>query len=533
MAVSPVLPDPVLVNNLLSRYSPVRLTARTDHLKTGDRRALTKLVEAATWINRIYWKQRSPDGWRLKQRISRLPGKEARQLERLLDINYGPWDGFDDDRPFWGNKRRPSGGQFYPPDLTRDEFERYLERHPRERDALLSHTTIVRRRGRRLVAIPYEELHKDALQHVARNLREASELATHRGFREFLRVRARDLVHGPLAESERRWIGVGDSPIDIAIGPYEVYDDALMGLKASYEATVMVRHPLTDELAELESAAPDLERRLPGAVSRSRSRRTFAIGVYDVAYAAGMTNMGSKAIAATLPNDERVRTDVGARLLLFRNVIAAKFAPILEPLAARILGEDQRSHVREDAFLAHTLLHEMAHAVGRNFVLGQRGAERTINEALRERYSAIEECRADLIGLVFLDTLMRRRILPRTMRKAAAVTFVTGLIRTLRFGTGDDHSRGAAIILSQLLRTEAVSLNAYERLLVDARHFWVEIDALAQRVHGIAVHGDYGGAGKVLDDLGVIPATIAPLLPRLTDVPVDVEFVFEDSPGLR
>src|SRR5262249_8103465 len=159
---------------------------------------------------------------------------------------FGPWDTFDDDRPFWGHRPRPPGGNLYPADLTRAEMERYLADHPAQREALLSHTTVVRRDGERLVAVPYALVYKDALARVAGGVVEAAELTTHAGFADFLRQRARDLVAGTHSESDARWIGVGDSPIDIAIGPYEVYDDALLGRKTSYEATVMVRHPMTE-----------------------------------------------------------------------------------------------------------------------------------------------------------------------------------------------------------------------------------------------------------------------------------------------
>src|SRR5262249_24243945 len=147
--------------------------------------------------------------------------------------------------------------------------------------------------------------------------------------------------------------------------------------------TVMVRHPMTERLAEFEALAPELASRLPGAVAPPRERRRVVIGVYDVAFTAGMTNMGGKAIAATLPNDERVRATAGARLLLFRNVISAKFAPILKPLGERLLRPEQVHLIREEAFLAHTLLHEMAHALAAGFV-GDGTTERTTNEALRE-----------------------------------------------------------------------------------------------------------------------------------------------------
>jgi hypothetical protein len=534
MTRSSDLADPVLVRAMLSRYVPVKLDVALEQLAEPDRRALHKLTEAATWIDRIYWRQRSAGGWELRQRVSGMPGDEARQLERLLDINFGPWDALSDDQPFCGGLPRPPGANFYPPDLTRPELERYLAEHPNQRRSLLSHTTLVRRDGAGLVAVAYEDAFRQELTQAAQALVEASGLVTHAGFREFLRARASGLVDGDLARSETRWVGVGDSPIDIAIGPYEVYDDQLMGVKASYEATILVRHPMTEHVAQFEAVASDLEAQLAGAVAPSRNRRKFVVGVYDVACAAGLTNMGSKAIAATLPNDERIRSEVGARLLLFRNVIVAKFAPLIVPLSVRLLRPEQAALVREDALVAHTVLHELAHAVGTDFVMdGGATTGTTINEALRERYAILEECRADVLGLVFLDFLARRGTLPFDMRATGAVTFAVTAIRALRFGAYDDHGRAAAMTLSHLMNRKALRLDATDTLLVDIDRLHAGAAELAAEVHGVTTRGDYTAAGALIEALASVPAPLTRLPSRLTDLPVDVEFVFDPSLRLR
>src|SRR5262249_32450181 len=198
--MDPTPPDASLVRDLLRRYARVRLDVATDRLAERNQAALRKLIEAARWIDRIYWEQRSADGWRLKKFVARSPDSDSRRLERLIDLNFWPWDTFDDDRPFWGHRPRPPGGNLYPADLTRAEMERYLADHPAQREALLSHTTVVRRDGERLVAVPYALVYKDALARVAEGVVEAAELTTHAGFADFLRQRARDLVAGTHSE---------------------------------------------------------------------------------------------------------------------------------------------------------------------------------------------------------------------------------------------------------------------------------------------------------------------------------------------
>ncbi len=375
--------------------------------------ALQELTGAARWIDRIFWKQRAGDEWLAKYLSWDGVSQLDRDVKRLLKVNFGPWDIFDNERPFLGNEPKPAGGNLYPKDLSREEIQQYLSLHPEQRQSLLSHTTLIRCEGDVLKAVPYENQYREELSEVALGLERASSHATSPLFREFLLERAKGLVSGSLQPSERLWIAASDSPIDIAIGPYEIYEDGLLGVKACYEATVMIRHPMTEQLALFETIAPELERQLPGSVEPAQARRKFAIGVYDVVFAAGMTNMGGKAIAATLPNDEKIRSEVGARLILFRNVISAKFEPILKRLGERVLASGQLGLVREDAFLYHTLLHEMAHALSICFVKSDaNGNSISINEALGERYATIEECRADLLSMVFLGLLADRGYLP-------------------------------------------------------------------------------------------------------------------------
>ena len=417
--------------------------------------------------------------------------------------------------------------------MTREQLLAYIAQHPEQRQSLLSPTTLVRRQGEHLTAIPYAQAYSDELARVAKLLLQAADFTSHDRFRAFLSSRAAELPTDSLRHSEALWVQTAGSPIDIAIGPYEVYDDALLGIKASYEAIVMVLHPMTARLRQFEALASQLEQRLHGAAAPPESRRRVAIGVYDVVYAAGMANRGSKMIAATLPNDEHVRKEFGSRLLLFRNIISAKFEPILKPLARGVLREDQLYLVQEDAFLYHTLLHEMAHALSAGFVRrGNQASDETIHQALKERYSTIEECRADLVGMVFLDFLAGLGLLPADISVAAAATFVVNKVRTVRFGAGEDHSRGSAIILSRLLRKGAIQADTDYRFRVDTRRAQPVIGEFAEEVQRICVNGDYDAAGRLIQSSASVPVELERLLPGLANVPTDVEFVFDRSGGL-
>lgn len=523
-------PEPALLDRLLRQYATVQLSANIESLSDGDQRALRHLVEAARWVDRIYWKQRSEIGWALKQRLSASRHVPS-DLRRLVDLGFGPWDVFDNDRPFWGDVGLPPGGNHYPADLTRDELDRYLAGHEDDREALLSPTTQVVREGAELVAVPYSNAFREELHNVADALIRASREATHPGFARFLLARAEGLRSGSLWQSEAEWIDVGDSVIDIAIGPYEVYHDGLLGLKRSYEATVLVRHPFSNRLAELEAVTGELASMLPGAVAPLHERQRVVIGVYDVVFAAGATNIGAKPVAAMLPNDETVRREHGSRLLLFRNVMSAKFAPILKPIAERTMRLDQSTLVQQDAFVLHTLFHEMAHALVARADADEEheGSGPTANERLRERYSTIEECRADLVGLVFLQRLAHRGAFSADVALQAVVTFVAGCLRVLRFGRDSDYARAAAITLSHLLASGAIEQDREDRLVVDVARTVAAVVDLAKQVQAIATDGDYEDAGALVARLGSLPRGIAAALAKLDGLPIDLAFTFDPS----
>jgi hypothetical protein len=290
----------------------------------------------------------------------------------------------------------------------------------------------------------------------------------------------------------------------------------------------MVRHPLSDRIRELESFAGDLAAVLPGAVVASGERPRVVTGVYDVVFVAGSTNMGAKAVAAMLPNDALLRQQHGSRLLLFRNVITAKFESILKPLAARLLQPEQAALVEHEPFLLHTLFHEMAHALAAD--PGQNaGARPSPNQRLRERYSAIEECRADLVALVFLQCLADRGIFGAELLAQAAVTMVAGSLRVLRFGGDNDYGKGAAMILSHLMSTGAIHQDGDRRIVVDVERTLADTRVLASRVQSVVNDGRYEDAGALLNELAHVPAGIAAVMPRLESLPIDVEFTFDPS----
>jgi len=505
--------DATRIRRLIAQYVPVTLTLDPAPSAT-DLAVLRHLAEAARRVDDIFWHQRSAEGSAVRDALTSASVPD--DLRRLVQLGYGPWDAFDDDRPVLGVETVPAGGNWYPADLSADELDRYADAHPSARAELLSPTTLLRRKGDALVAVPYATAYRDALAKAASALERAAAVTDDRTFAAFLTARADGLRTGDLRHSEEAWVTLPDPTLDIAIGPYEVYDDRLLGLKRAFEATVLRRHPATDHIHRLEAFVDELDDVLPGAVSPREVRPRVRSGVFDVVVAAGAANMGAKAIAAMLPNDLEVRRSAGARLLVFRNVVAAKFRAILAPLAERVLAENISALIDEDTLTMHTLFHELAHALVDEHPGGS-------HEQLRDRYSTIEECRADLVAVIFIDHLVHRGALNTQAAARAVAVLVAGSIRVLRFGAGNDYGRAATIVLDSLARAGALRTGAAGKISVDTTAALAEIRRLALRVQNIRSAGDYSGAAALIAEARV-PAEVTAALRRLDDLPVDLEF---------
>src|SRR5258705_3219496 len=67
-------------------------------------------------------------------------------VRRLAEINVGPWDRLDDNAPFVpGVSAKPAGANFYPRDMSKEEFEREAAAGGARGDSLKSLYTMIRR----------------------------------------------------------------------------------------------------------------------------------------------------------------------------------------------------------------------------------------------------------------------------------------------------------------------------------------------------------------------------------------------------
>lgn len=498
-------------------YAVVPLKADLSHLDENTRRMVAKLVQAADLMNELTWKQ-SWDGDRAAL-MAQAPDEATREL---VNINFGPWDRLNEDTPFIaGIKPRPPGGPFYPVDMTKEEFE--AADLP---DKKSNYTLLRRDAAGKLITVPYHVEYKVELERTASLLREAAELSGDQSFADYLRMRADALLSDNFRPSDMAWMDMKTNPVDIVIGPIETYEDQLFGYKAAYEGLVLVKDvEWSKKLARYASFLPELQQSLP-VDAKYKAEKPGAkadLNAYEAVYYAGDANVGAKTIAINLPNDEEVQLAKGTRRLQLENVMKAKFDAILVPIAKQLIAEDQLKHVTFDAFFEDVMFHEVAHGLGIKKTIDGKG---TVDEALKDYSSSFEEGKADILGLYMIDALSQKGELDKAKLMDNYVTFLAGILRSVRFGAADAHGKANMLRFNYFADAGAFSRDANGRYRVDFDKMRAAMNSLSAKLLTVQGDGDYAEAKRMTDTLGVIKPELAADLAKLKDakIPVDVRF---------
>jgi hypothetical protein len=510
------------IEQRLAQFSPTVLDFDETLLRSNERKVLVKLVQAAQIIDGIFLDQVSADNRRLRKQL--VVQKAPQALLDYFDVMYGPWDRLAAHAPFLGTQRKPLGAGYYPSDLSKTEFESWIKGHPQDEKAFRSYFTVIARQGQALKAVPYSQVYGARLKAAAALLEQASGLTEHAALKRYLSLRAKAFLTNDYFQSDMAWMDLGDSPLEVVIGPYEVYEDRLMGYKAAFEAFITIPHPVySARLQKLSRYNQEVERNLPLPQKFMTKRGTSSpISVVDEIFTAGDTRSGVQTAAFNLPNDERVRAVKGSKKVMLKNVTEAKFNKVLIPIAQHILEPKLLSDVVFDSYFTDILLHEIAHGMGPGEIT-VGGRQSSVNKELKELYSALEECKADIAGLVNGLYLIKRGALPKTMRKQLAPTYVAGTFRAARFGAEAAHARAVLIGFNFLRENGAITYNRQtKRYGVDYRKFERGVRALAKILLLIQARGDYAGAKALLQRYGHVSAEMKGLLDTLNGIPVDI-----------
>lgn len=518
------------IRDRLSRLPRTPIDYDRALLDARETQVVGKLIEASRFMNDIFLTQVSEDNPQLRDRVAQAARQApaANWALALFDVNKGPWDRLKENEPFIGNRRKPAGAGFYPADLTKEEFEKWVAAHREDKEAFQGQFTVIRRQGPSLVAVPYSRAYGPALEAASAKLKEAAALTGNASLRDYLTKRADAFLSDDYYASDVAWMDL-DSDIEVVIGPYEVYEDKLFNYKASFESFVTVRDRAeTDKLAVYAQHLKDMERNLPIPDAHKRLNRKFEspIRVVQEIYTAGDARKGVQTSAFNLPNDERVREAKGSKKVLLKNVMDAKFRQSGRPIAERTLATAEVPKVSFDAYFNHTLFHELAHGIGPGIIKGPDGKDVDARLLLKETYSTLEEAKADAAGLWSLLLAIDRKWLTHVTEGELYATYTGLMFRSMRFGVDEAHGRGTAIQWNWFREKGAVEPTSDGRFRTDRAKFREAIRTLANELLMIEATGDYARATSLLEKHGKSTPEIEAVIAKLTDVPVDITPVF-------
>ena len=501
----------------LDIYFPVELTADLSGYSDNQKKMLSLLIDASVIMDDLFWKQAFGG-----DKATFLASIDNAKLKTFADINYGPWDRLDGDKPFLTNtKAKSHGAEFYPADMSKEEFE---STDFADKNGLYS--IVERTTDGGLKATPYSTYYAKELTEAAKLLREAAKLADNKEFANYLNMRADALLSDEYQASDFAWMDMKTNPIELVYGPIETYEDQLYGYRAAFESYVLLKDlSWSEKLAKYAAFLPELQRGLPveDTYKAEMPGANADLNAYDVVYYAGHSNAGSKTIAINLPNDEQVQLEKGTRRLQLKNAMKAKFDHILVPIADQLIVPEQRKHITFNAFFANTMFHEVAHGLGIKNTVNDSG---TVRQALKEHASALEEGKADILGLYMVRQLLEKGAIDEGMLEDYYVTFMAGIFRSVRFGASSAHGKANMVRFNYFQDFGAFERNEAGQYKVDMVKMSEAIDSLSNLILTLQGNGDYDGVDNLVKEKGVIREDLATSLNQLSEanIPVDITF---------
>ena len=504
-------------------------------LNENERQVVAKLIEASKWIDEIYWLQVSERNFEYRGLLE-LQARNGTALDKAgyqyFLANKGRWDRLAEDEPFvepfGAEGHKPAGAAFYPEDMTKEEFETYLAAHPEKKDALQGLFTVIRRKGSDLEAIPYSRFYADYITRISGKLKEAAALTQNESMRNYLTKLSAAVLSDNYRESDMAWMDL-NGPLEVVIGPYEVYEDALFNYKAAFESFInVVDRPETEKLTVYAQHLPAMEQNLPIPDQYKNPNRgtESPIRVVQEIFTAGDARRGVQTAAFNLPNDEYVREVKGSKKVLLKNVMDAKYRMSGAPIANRVLAPSQRSLLNFDAYFNFVLFHELSHGLGPGMIQQPNGERTDVRFLLKDTYSTIEECKADVLGVWNILYAIDKKLLSAFNEQQLYATYAGLHFRSMRFGLDEAHGRGTAIQWNWLRERGAIVPQADGTYSVDFAKMRDGVQSLATELLTLQALGDYERAQRLLAKYGVSTPEIESVNARLKDIPVDITPVF-------
>jgi hypothetical protein len=507
-----------LMTAKIGELATVKLTTDMTKLTDKEKQIISIMIDVSQIMDDIFWQQTLGD----KQAF--LDSINNENVKKFALINYGPWERLNDNKSFIAKYgERPAGANFYPADMTKEEFEKFADSNKTS-----LYTLIRRNEDKSLKVVWYHDEYKTQVQKASELLKQAAALAEDAGLKKYLELRAQALLDDNYFASDIAWMEMKTNTIDFVVGPIENYEDGLYEYKAAQEALILIKDKdWSQKLDKYIATLPELQKALPveAKYKAEKPGTDSDLGVYDVVYYAGNANSGGKTIAINLPNDEKVQLQKGSRRLQLKNTMKAKYENILMPIAKQLIEPSQLANIKFEAFFNTIMFHEVAHGLGIKNTLNGKGPVRT---AMKDISSSFEEAKADVLGLFMVTKLIEKKMITDATLEDHYTTYMAGLIRSVRFGAADAHGKANMMCFNYF---EELGAFKYEngKYKVDYAKMKDAVDKWAEKILVFQGNGDYDGASKFLKDYGIIKPELQKELDKLKTANIPVDIVFEQG----
>jgi hypothetical protein len=513
----------------LAKFRQVHMPFDASGLTTREQQMIAKLVSACRYLDDIYWRQVDPDGLQLYQSLEGKTSTQDGNLRRYLWINGSRFDLLEGQKPFVGTIPMPLGRGFYPEGLTRDQIEQFVKEHPDKRAEIYSPTTVVRWHGSDLEGLPYHIAYRSFLEPAAADLRAAADLSPDAAFATFLRLRADALLSDDYFKSDIAWMQLKDPKVDLIFAPYETYNDALLGVKATYGASILIRNQAQSaKLETFRKYVADIQDSLPVPAQDRPSKHGLEtpMEVMDAPFRTGDLGHGYQAVADNLPNDPKIHELKGSKKLFFKNFMDARVNYVILPLARYMMPEPQAAMASAQGYLLGTIMHEICHGLGPAFAHNASGEKVDIRAAIGPIFGGLEEAKADVVGMLSLKWLVDHGVLPKEKLNEYYASYIAGNFRTLRFGAAEAHGQAEMMEFNYYVERGAVRRDATGKYSVDFEKMPDVIAGLAKELLTMEATGDRARAEAWFKKYDVIPPELQNSLDKAKSLPVDVDPLF-------
>lgn len=517
------------IDQYISQYVPYDMPFDATRMNEPDKTILKKLVQASAYVDSIYWLQTSEYGIHLRDSLEQIQNDPYEQkLLTLILRNAGPFEQLNDYKTFVGNQSYYAGDELYPRGMTSEQFDAYIALLPKEEQEkfMYPYTVIQSDEKGGYKAVPYHEEYKQYITPIVELLKECADLTDNASFAKFLRLKAEALTTDNYFDADVAWIDMKDNTLDMVFGPFETYSDGIKGVKAKYEASIEIVDQVESKKLDVYiKYLPELEENLPIPEEYKTPVKGLSakfIIVRDV-IRTGEAATGYQAVATNLPNDPEVHKKKGTTKTFWKNMFEARFNAIIKPVSMKLIDESQLPYLSTEGFFQFVLMHEICHAIGPREVKVGLKKGTPCNAAIGPNYSPLEECKADIAGLLSLKYLMDKGIVDVNKTKNFYVSFLGSLFRSIRFGLAEAHAVAAAIALSYLYKNGGIKFDSTsQRWSIDFNNFESCIRNLSKELLMLEGNGDNIKVQKFFDKWAKIIPEVQSSLDRVKDLPIDV-----------